>query len=208
MQTPITDYDFYKSASNLNLSHLRSTIYENIHGLASILGCVDMLRLSDRAKGQAKKLINKPQCKLWIGYEKELLFYIHEHLWFWFGKNYSSTINYENYKILLHVLGCCCTKIPGWISDELIQTHRSVLIQKEIKNIYDYDFYTYGEKFCKKEKCNECDGADYNGDPIGYGCCGRDNFIQEKYKTFIHYRNLWPDCPTNLKMHYGWRKEK
>jgi hypothetical protein len=150
MQTWITDYDFYKSASNLDTKRLGSQIYEGIHILASLLD------VNDKLVNPKRNVKNHPAAKLWIGYEKELLFYIHEHLWFWFGKNYSSIINYENYKILLHVLGWCSAKTLNWITDNLIQTHRSALIQK-------------------------------NPD---------------------HYRRIWPDCPTNLKMHYGWRKEK
>lgn len=208
MQTKILDFDFYKSASYLRDVELNAQIYEAIHLLASLLNCVDDLILSDKCKAKIKNYKNYPQGKLWIGYEFDLLNYIAWHITVWYGRGYKSYRNENNYwvlesKIELHPLtNQLC---PNWITGELIQTHRSVLIQKEIEREKKFDGDKYRDRFCKKEKCFSCYGTDYNGEANGYGCTSRDNFIEEKYKTFKHYRNLWPECPGDLSMHYNWR---
>lgn len=214
MQTNITDFNIKKSIYNLDRQRLFSNIYENIHGLACLLECVDNLILSDKAKIQAKKLKNKPQCKLWEGYEKYLISHIIEAYDRWYEEfadkektKYYGTVNYKNIEILLEKLNTWIFPdfYPDWVTSEVIQIHRSHLIQKEIEKEDDFDCDTYGDKFCKKEKCRQCDGTDYNGEPNGYGCNARDNFIECKYKELHHYRTLWPKCPRDLKMRYDWR---
>jgi ribosomal protein S18 len=162
MQTWFTDSNIYQSLLNLDRQRLFSMIYENTHGLGALLNCVDDLILSDKAKAQAKKLINKPQCKLWVGYERHLFIYITRAYIYWYHKfankektKFNETINYKNLEIISQYIVDKIEYVkPNWITDELIQTHRSVLIQKNPN----------------------------------------------------HYKKLWNDCPTNLKMHYSWRK--
>jgi hypothetical protein len=184
MQTKITDKAFYKSASNLTRQDLQAQVYEAIHLLGSLLNCVDNLILSDKCKNKIKNYKNYPQAKLWIGYVKELLFYIDNHLLEWFSRGYKTEINGKNLNILISILfgnretyNCfrlgCVT--PSWITDELIQTHRSVLIQKEIER---------EKKDIDKIKPQSIDWFN---------------------KNYRHYRNLWPNCPIDLKMHYNWR---
>lgn len=130
MQNWILDRDLDKSASYLDKNRLQSNIYENIHGLASILGVNNKLVTPKRS------VINHPNIKRWIGFEREYLFYIHEHLWNWFGRNYSSIINFENYKMLLGILKECSKKTPEWITDGLIKKHQQILLEK------DYEHYS------------------------------------------------------------------
>lgn len=194
MQTPITDKIFFKSAHNLDNKRLHAAIYENIHGLASILDCVDDLQISEKAKIQVKKYKNKPQCKMWIGYEKDLLYYIYTCLCEWgIERNFKLKINLENYNILakkMFVRNFYNYKCPSWITDELIQTHRSVLIQKEIKQEYKLNY--------------DIDCLEYDEDITQ---CQKIELQNKLYKKISrHYRNLWPDCSMDLKMRYDWRK--
>ena len=206
MQTFITDFDIRNSLNSLDMHRLFSMIYENTHGLGAMLGCVDDLLLSDEAKTQAKKLINKPQCKLWIGYEIYLYTYIIKAYFIWYKKfadkektKYNGTTNFKNLEIILfHIYNNNYKYIePDWITNDLIQTHRSVLIQKEIENeekiklksLEIYNSYCDGQITYRKhdEKMKK---------------------LIKQYRKNYHYRKLWPDCPTNLKMHYKWREEK
>lgn len=207
MQIKILDKDFYKSASYLRCpQELNAQIYEAIHGLASMLDCVDDLDLSDRCKNQIKKYKDYPQCKLWVGYEKELIEYIRCHLLAWNFK-YEMGISYENYMILFKKVFFDSLefhaylkdfKIPDWITDEVIQMHRSVLIQKEIER----------EKKLKDEIEYLEDAGMYDEPDIEI----KKMFTNEiknnlrKLKDSEHYRNLWPDCPRDLKMRYDFRK--
>ena len=184
MQIKVLDRDFYKSASYLRCpQELNAQIYEAIHGLASLLECIDDLELSDKCKNKIKRYKDYPQCRLWKGYEKELLEYIRCHLLAWNSK-YEMGISYKNYIILfrniffdsLEFHGYLKNfKVPDWITDEFIQMHRSVLIQKEIERE-------------KKDK--------YKIMPQS---------IEWYNKHYRHYRNLWPDCSKDLKMQYDWR---
>ena len=199
MQTWITDYDFAKSARNLNRQHLQANIYENIHGLAALLGIVDELKLSDKAKTQAKKLVNKPQCKLWKGYEFELLGYIDKHLTEWAMRGYETKINLINYCILWIKMGLNLERNYvyisqhnlNWITNELIETHRSVLIQKEIKKNMGVARKYHNLIIENHEKQDMY----------------LKKFFKENEKNH-HYRRLWPDCPDDLKMKYDWRNEE
>jgi hypothetical protein len=185
MQTKITDKDFYKSASNLTRQHLGAQIYEGIHILASLLDC------NDKLVNPKRNVKNHPASRLWIGYEYELLFYIERHLDEWcVERGYKSNINDQNFFML------CDQKYErnfkygiknlDWITDELIQTHRSVLIQKEIEKEIDL-----------KKDLDLCEYANISLDIIIK--------IKEKINNCYHYRNLWPNTPTNLKMRYDWR---
>lgn len=198
MQTFITDFDFYKSASNLNRQHLQAQIYEGIHILASLLD------VNDKLVNPKRNVRNYPQSKLWVGYEKELLYYIDCHLSEWFDRKYKLGINVQNFKMLIGIIDKQISykefifnlECPSWITDELIQTHCSVLIQKEIKK----------EKELKKElKNNEIEMITNYGWSI---YISENNKIHRKIKENYHYRNLWPDCSRNLKMRYDWRYDE
>lgn len=183
MQTWITDKDFYKSASNLNRQHLQAQIYKAIHILASLLD------VNDKLVKPKKNVKNHPASKLWVGHEKKLLEYIWVHLvWEWMHeRGFNSEKNFRNYKFLLGILKECDKNVPSWVTDELIQTHRSVLIQKEIEKETKYlDKYHY--------ECN-----------LKYQSLDKIDVILKKIKTTHKYRNLWPDTPTNLKIRYDWK---
>ena len=202
MQSWILDKDFYKSASYLDRNRLQANIYENIHILASLLD------VNDKLVNPKRNVKNHPASKLWIGYEGILLDYIYCHLQKWNRLGYRQGVNYKNFKILrLEVLINLIDPIPLWITDELIETHRSVLIQKEIEKENNFDFDEYGDKYCIKEKCQFFCRDEYGYCDYGYGCVEREEFINNKYEEFYHYRNLWPDTPTNLSMHYDWRNK-
>lgn len=187
MQTWITDKDFYKSAGNLNRNHLAAQIYEGIHILASLLDYTDKL------VNPKRNVKNHPAAKLWIGNEKELLIYICDHLNNWIDRGYKTSINTKNYLYLRSLFNPVDFtydkyRLPLWITDELIQTHRSVLIQKEIG----------------KEKNIKQIMVKY----LSKGINGQEEYFKKwakKYKEINHYRNLWPNTPTNLSMNYNWR---
>ena len=201
MQIKVLDRNFYKSASYLRCpQELNAQIYEAIHGLASLLECVDDLDLSDKCKNKIKKYKDYPQCKLWKGYEKELFCYIAIHLDVWiYDCKYNSNISLTNFKLLrklfcyeLYLTPDICQKYLSniqWITDEFIQMHRSVLIQKEIErenkllqelNQYKWEYRDKSDKFRYK--------------------------VEKQIENNFYYRKLWPDCPTDLKMKYDWRK--
>lgn len=128
MNSFITDYDFYQCGMNLDTRRHGAMVYENIHMLASNLG------VNDRLVNPKRDVSNHPACKLWKGYEEQHLFYINSLLVSWIHKGYKSTVNKQNYKMLYKVcnpFGENLFKTPPWITDELIETHRSVLIQKK-----------------------------------------------------------------------------
>ena len=177
MQTFITEHDFYKSASNLIRQHLQSTIYESIHILASLLN------INDRLVNPKRSVKNHPAAKLWAGHERALLYYIDVHLDKWYNLDYKMGINWQNYNLIKTIkkikIDCM---LPKWITTQLIQTHRSVLIQKEIEKEF---------KLLQNEpSCFEV---------VKYRAWAK------KFDGIKHYRSLWPDCPTNLKMRYDWQ---
>jgi hypothetical protein len=185
MQTHITDKDMFISINNLDLKRLFSNIYENIHGLASLFN------INDQLINPVKNISNKPQCKLWKGYENNLLGHIvlcYNRWWYEVGHKkymYSETINARNIMILLKY-ATPIFKYPEWVTNETIKVHRSVLIQKELQK----DDKLNNEMFSK------CYGKENN-----------DNIIkkyQDKLKQNYHYRKLWSNCPANLKMRYDW----
>lgn len=192
MQTWITDYNFYDSAFNLDTKRLGSQIYEAIHILASLLNCTDKL------VNPKRNVKNHPAAKLWVEYEQALINYIFKHINVWYTKNgiKENSINLINFKFICNKAGSLAKKtyktpIPKWITNELINTHRSVLIQKEIekedklyykiRNLKHFDCKNYKEYAFKTAK-----------------------FV-EQIKNNNHYRHLWPDCPKDLKMRYDFR---
>ena len=56
----------------------------------------------------------------------------------------------------------------------------------EIMNDFDED--KHGETYCKKKKCRACEGTDENGEPNGYGCVGRDEYISNRYNSILKNR--------------------
>ena len=136
MQTFITDKDFYKSAANLDTRRLGAQMYESIHILASLLDCTDKL------VNPKRNIKNHPAAQLWERYEQELFYYITSHIYIWVNiRKYESKISRMNLKILeiynanklnfFKEYNPEYPKYPYWITDELIQVHRSVLIQKK-----------------------------------------------------------------------------
>lgn len=199
-QTWITDKDFHKSASNLDTKRLGSQIYEGIHILASLLN------VNDRLVNPKRNVRNYPAAKLWVGYETELLCYIGIHLDYWLCHlKYKSEINYKNWHYLYLMIWSDFNYMTldiaqkyldnvTWITDELIQTHRSVLIQKEDKKrfalkakremiVSAYDRNMYSQKKYYEEIVK----------------------VNEQIENNYYYCKLWPNCPDDLEMRYDWR---
>ena len=42
-----------------------------------------------------------------------------------------------------------------------------------------------GDLFCESRNCTECVGIDHNGEPNGYGCEGRDDFIEANAESLV-----------------------
>jgi hypothetical protein len=135
MQINITDKNIYASVHNLDRQRLFSNIYEGIHGLSSLLGVHDQLVTPKR------DISNYPQVRLW---ELNIMF-LFSHIvnsyerWFkeYANKNitlYNSTINFKNIEkitlLLDHHNYKYIKEYPDWVTDEVIQVHRSHLIQK------------------------------------------------------------------------------
>lgn len=143
MQSWILDYDFKKSASYLDRHRLQANIFENIHGLASLLN------INDKLVNPKRSVANHPNIKRWIGYETEYFCYILGHLIIWdkkFAKNKGDTINSINmcllskYINLSEIISILCfnsslTK-PSWINPELIKQHQEILLKK------DFEYYS------------------------------------------------------------------
>jgi hypothetical protein len=186
MQTWITDKDFYKSASNLTKQHLQANIYESIQILASLLN------INDKLVNPKKNVDNYPQARLWSNNIAEIYSYINIHLSQWFNRGYKTNINGKNLIILSKFIMTIKFNKLNWITDELIQTHRSVLIQKEINKEYNLN----------------CDiqWLEYDDDVTSSQKYDLQNDLYKKISR--HYRNLWPDCPRDLKMRYDWRGQK
>jgi hypothetical protein len=69
-------------------------------------------------------------------------------------------------------------KYVSWITHDLLNTHKSNLIRKEIEkhNKYLEKYFVYTN--------------------------GSDEEYNEK---FYYYRSLWPWCNPDIKMHFNWR---
>lgn len=140
MNTFITDNDMAISADNLDRKRIFSNIYENIHGLASLLS------INDQLVNPVKDISKKVQCKMWIGCEKQLFLYIYVCYRTWYNKfankiitKYHDTVNYKNIKKISDVLNIWPNdedyKFPEWVTTEMINNHRAILISK------DRDYY-------------------------------------------------------------------
>lgn len=135
MQTWITDFNFTKSALNLDKKRFYAQIYEAIHILASLLD------VNDKLVNPKRSVKNHPAAKLWKTDEDVLLHYIkcHSHIWKINLKMplgyYRKTITGRNIKILNKIIKNkqfnFKDEYPKWITEKLITTHRSVLIQKK-----------------------------------------------------------------------------
>lgn len=141
MQTNMTDKNILKSVSNLDRRRLFSNIYENIHGLASLLN------INDQLVNPVEDIGYKPQCKLWKGYETHLLSHIWNAYDVWYNKhankkitNYNDTVNYQNILKICKIMRIIGLKqlpdsYPDWCSDECIISHKFHLMAKN-KNYY------------------------------------------------------------------------
>jgi hypothetical protein len=131
--------------------------------------------------------------------------YIYAHIQNWYTRKYKSFVNAKNLDILKLELfeqrKISTVKPQGfvnWITDELIQTHRSRLIQKEIEkedkiknDIKDlYELYLPFDPYYEKAQNKIFNYIKY---------LESDNNYQ--------YRNLFPNTPTNLNMRYDWRAD-
>jgi hypothetical protein len=56
------------------------------------------------------------------------------------------------------------------------------------KIMEDFDEDAIGDAFCLSQGCSECQGSDYNGEPNGYGCEGRDNFVSKRFREILNQR--------------------
>lgn len=121
MQTWITFKEFSESAQMLDRRRLGANIYESIHILASLQN------VSDKLVTPKRNVSNHPASKLWKGYEGNLACYILCHIQEWESRGYKCPTNRENLNRIAMNLSPFS---PDWITDEVIQTHRSVLIQK------------------------------------------------------------------------------
>ena len=52
-------------------------------------------------------------------------------------------------------------------------------------NTYFYDEDKLADQFCKIEKCFECRGTDFNGEPNGCGCSHRDDYLENNRGLLI-----------------------
>jgi hypothetical protein len=130
MNSFITDRNFYKVGMTLDTRRHGAMIYENIQMLASNLGHASDLITPKR------DVSSHPACKLWKGWERSHACYINSLLRAWYDKGYKSDINRKNMEFLQGTIeythsGSPMSTFPDWITDELIMTHRSVLIQKK-----------------------------------------------------------------------------
>jgi hypothetical protein len=142
MQNWILDYDFCKSASYLDRNRLQANIYENIHGIASLLN------INDKLVNPKKSVKNHPNIKQWEDYIEYYLQYILCHLEEWQRRGYKININRKNMSIIFKKLKMdyCSEYIlynydfPKWINDDLIKKHQQLLLEK------DYEYYS--KYFC------------------------------------------------------------
>ena len=128
MQTFITDFNIRISAQNLDRIRLGNQRNEAIIILKNVLGIQNGWK-------------HHPAVKMWIGYEKFLLYvYITAHIIEWSIRGYKNikcVKEYNNLSKLLvdrHITDKhMCT--PPWITTDFIESHRSNLIKK------NRDFY-------------------------------------------------------------------
>jgi len=133
MQSWILDHNFYVSASMLDRNRLQANIYENIHGIASLLG------INNQLVNQKRSVANHPNIKRWSGYLGYYFHYICVHIDEWVSRGYKNDINkrnmdiifnHRNTQILIEVYRSEYT-IPNWITDDLIKEHKQILYKKD-----------------------------------------------------------------------------
>jgi hypothetical protein len=139
------DYNFYKSASYLDNHRLMANIYENIHGLASLLKINHLLYRRNKESGIVEQLgkrsvANHPSIKRWLGFESMYFCYIAIHLAEWEKRGYEIDINMKNINMIFESYNCIRIYVrdrltlfilPHWINDDLIKTHRKILYNKD-----------------------------------------------------------------------------
>jgi hypothetical protein len=134
MQNWILDKDFYKSASYLDRHRLQANIYENIHGLASLLN------LNDKLVNPKRSVSNHPNIKRWKGYINEYFTYICMHVSEWEKRGFKIDINSKNVAIIMKNKSDIkvVNKIPDWITDDLIKQHQQILLKKNYEHYKKY----------------------------------------------------------------------
>ena len=67
---------------------------------------------------------------------------------------------------------------------------------EELKPLNDFylDPEQLDEEYCSRVNCQACEGTDQNGEPNGYGCSSRDNWV-EKHLELVH------DDPSEIMSH-------
>lgn len=137
MQNWILDFDFIKSASYLDTHRLQANIYENIQGYASIFN------LTDKLINPKKNRKNHSNIKRWIGYEQAYMNYIHRHFLVWKDKYgiKEDSISYNNFLMIqkkTNIYPLVANLIPIWITQDLINQHRQILLQKNYEHYSRY----------------------------------------------------------------------
>ena len=146
MQNWVLDYDYSISASHLDKKRLMANIYENIHGIASLLNINDKLITSKR------NVRNHPNIKRWENNILNYFYYLEQQLKIWdtaFWITKSHTINVKNFCLIYVVIvrylndekNCRKFKLynfdkPEFINDDLIKQHKKILYEK------NPEFYT------------------------------------------------------------------
>lgn len=52
----------------------------------------------------------------------------------------------------------------------------------------DFNINKQLDAFCRNKLCYLCDGFDYFGEPNGYGCGERDEYVSDLYDTILEER--------------------
>lgn len=137
MQSWILDHDFYKSASMLDRFRLQANIYENIHGLASLLKINNKLYRLNKETNKIEQLgkrsvANHPNIKRWEDFKYQYFKYILAHVKEWIKRGYVIGEITKNNLILLsgYILFNSLIKIPSWVNENLIKQHQEKLYNK------------------------------------------------------------------------------
>jgi hypothetical protein len=134
MNTFIVNRDLYKSADMLDQRRLFSSIYEGIHGLASIMG------VSDKLVTPKKPKPNHPCALQYVHYKWYWLRMLDVYYRVWYSKfankdkwTKDGTINAKNLSMLYNEWKdkrLPINLVPVWL-DDAIEIHRNVLWQKD-----------------------------------------------------------------------------
>ena len=49
----------------------------------------------------------------------------------------------------------------------------------EPEKLYYVDEDELIDEYCRRIKCSECHGSDFNGEPTGYGCINMEEWVDE-----------------------------